>query len=145
MIPAAAITDALDQANMREIERAFRALVDFAHYKEVGGIITAATSEPHRAIWCGLPGCYCPRMGSKGADVTRRDLLRTIRGRLPSAEQQFPWLVTAALALGIGVLWLWGLEISHRWIRREVRMVRLGRHRRPELIPVALQSSDAPL
>ncbi len=77
-------------------------------------------------------------------DPSRRDLLRTIRARFPSAEQQFPWLVTAVLALGFGVLWLWMLEVSHRWIRREVRMVRLGRHR-PGIVPEALQSSDAPL
>ena len=74
----------------------------------------------------------------------RRDLIRAIRIRLPSAEQQIPWLVTEILALGILVLWLWGLEASHRWIRREVRMVRLGRHR-PGIVPGALQSSDAPL
>ncbi len=63
MIPADAITDSLDQADTREIERAFRALVGLTHYEEVGGTVTAATLEPHRATWCRLPGCYCSRMG----------------------------------------------------------------------------------
>ncbi len=77
-------------------------------------------------------------------DPTRRDLLRAIRARLPSSEQQFPWLVTAVLVLGIIIMWLWAVEISHRWIRREVRMVRIGRHR-PGMVPTALPLTDAPL
>ncbi len=41
MIPADAIEDALDQADTREIERAFRALVTFPHGEEIGGPFTA--------------------------------------------------------------------------------------------------------
>ena len=40
MIPADAIEDALDQADTREIERAFRALVGFPHTEEIGGFDT---------------------------------------------------------------------------------------------------------
>ena len=41
MIHADAIEDALDQADTREVEQAFRALVTFPHGEEIGGPVTA--------------------------------------------------------------------------------------------------------
>ena len=41
MIHADAIEDALDQADTREVERAFRALVAYPHGEEIGGTVTA--------------------------------------------------------------------------------------------------------
>ncbi len=41
MIPIDAIEDALDQADVREVERAFGALVDLPHGEKIGGSFSA--------------------------------------------------------------------------------------------------------